>query len=555
MTLLFEIFDRGRRLTDFLVRGAYVTGAESVPVAGRVSFEGGLLRVDSYAEPAEDEEEGGGADRAFGVALLWDTGDAGTYLLETTRLPPREQPYILNVELARHRLMRLVHKQEDWNLWDGPAAVPNAVEPLRKNREAQQLLAEAMGLLHNPAEAARVADEALERAIEASEELSLLQADMSLARRRAGPGGTRIMLGVRADPAIRNAKYRGTLARFFDYSIVPVSWRQLQPEEDRFETEAADSTIEFLARNRVPIIAGPLVDLSEGEVPEWLFIYENEFEAIRDLAFDYVRSVVTRYRRVVRVWNVVAGLHAGNGFALSFEQMIELTRLLVGQVKSVNPQAKTLVTIRMPYGEYLAQAGSGGMPGVPPQLYAEMVAQSGVDCDGFGIEIETGMPRRGLFCRDLFQVSAMLERFASLGKPVFVTAVACPDRGTAAGGANPAEGGRWHADWTPERQAKWLRAIYRVALSKPFVENVAWADLSDFESSATTLPGSGLLDDMLRPKPAFEALQDIRKNLRPPQPAGQAAAAPTTVPAVPAADTPSDTPQLAPDAPIRPAGR
>src|SRR5690606_13484186 len=197
----------------------------------------------------------------------------------------------------------------------------------------------------------------------------------------------RVMLGVRVDPAVRNAKYRGTLARFFDYAIVPVSWRLLQPEEDMFDTEAADSAIEFLARNRVPIIAGPLVDLSEGNVPEWLFIYEHDFEALRDLAFDYVRSVVARYRRVVRVWNVVSGLHVTSGFTLSFEQMIELTRLLVGQVKSVNPQAKTLVTIRMPYGEYLSQGASGNAAGVPPLLYAEMIAQSGVDCDGFGIEI------------------------------------------------------------------------------------------------------------------------------------------------------------------------
>lgn len=547
MTLSFEIFDQGRRLTDFLVRGAYVTGAESVPVAGRVSFEQGLLRVDCFAEPAEDDEDD--ANRAFGVALLWDAGDAGSYILETTRLPPRERPYILNVELARHRLMRLIHKQEDWNLWLGPAAPAGAAESLGKIRDAQQALAEALGILHDPPEAARLADTALEIAIEASEELSLFQAETSMARRRSGSGASRVMLGVRADPAVRNAKYRGTLARFFDYSIVPVSWRQLQPEEDRFETEATDSAIEFLARNRVPLIGGPLVDLSEGEVPEWLFIYENEFEAIRDLAFDYVRSVVTRYRRVVRVWNVVAGLHAGNGFGLSFEQMIELTRLLVGQVKSVNPQAKTLVTIRMPYGEYLGHTGNGGAPGVPPQLYAEMVAQSGVDCDGFGIEIETGVPRRGFFCRDLFQISAMLERFSSLGKPVFVTAVACPDRSTAPGGANPAEGGRWHKEWTPERQAKWLRAVYRVALSKPFVENVAWAGLSDFESTGTTMPGGGLLDDMLRPKPAFEALQEIRKIFRPAQVAAQAAA--TTAPA---ADV---TPIAATDAPTRntPAGR
>lgn len=525
MALLFEIYQQGRRLTDFNVRGACVMGAESVPVEGRISFVEGLLRVETPIEAAV--EPGEEAQNAYGVALLWDAGEVGSYILETTRLPHRTEPYVLNVELARHRLMRLLHKQEDWNLWDDQGLGPAAGEALRKVRDAQMRFAEALGKLHEPASAATISDDALAMALEASEELALCQAEASLGRRRSSSSGlSRVMLGVRADPSVHNAKYRGTLARFFDYSIVPVSWRQLQPEEDRFETESADLTIEFLARNRVPIIAGPLVDLSEGQVPEWLFIYENDFESLRDLAFDYVRSVVTRYRRIVRVWSVVCGLHASNGFGLSFEQMIELTRLLVGQVKSVNAQAKTLVTVRMPHGEYLCQPGGNG-PGVSPQLYAEMVAQSGVECDGFGIEIEMGVPRRGYFCRDLFQISAMLDRFAGLGKPVFITSVACPDRNQSPDGLNPIDAGRWRGEWSSERQAKWLRAVYRVALSKGFVENVAWADLSDIEATHTRMPGSGLLDDMLRPKPAFEAVQEMRRAFRPPQPAPGQAPMPT----------------------------
>ena len=512
MAILFEIYREGRRATEFLLSGAYVTGPESIAVDGHVSFEGGLVVVEPPREVAV--EPGGELPTAYGVCLLWDVGEPGSYLLETTRLPPREQPYILNVELARHRLMRIVHKQEDWNLWDG--VTPSTVDALRRVREAQSVFASALTNLQNPAEASRLADSALSLAIQASEELAIFQAEASMARRRSG-AGARAMFGVRADPGVRNAKYRGTLARFFDYAVVPVSWRSLQPEEDRFETEAADSTVEFLARNRIPVIAGPLLSLAEGEVPEWLFIYEHEFESLRDLAFDYVRSVVTRYRRIIRVWNVVSGLHVNNGFDFSFEQTLELTRLLVGQVKAVSPQAKTVVTIRMPFGEYLAAAGSRGVPGIPPHLYAEMVAQSGVECDGFGLELEMGLPRRGTFCRDLFQISAMLERFATLGKPVFLTAVACPDRDTGRNGLNPADGGRWRSPWSPEVQAQWLREVYRIALSKPFIENVAWADLCD-ESAQTMVPGSGLLDDLLRPKLAFDALQDLRKAMRPPQP-------------------------------------
>src|SRR5690606_37864727 len=142
---------------------------------------------------------------------------------------------------------------------------------------------------------------------------------------------------------------------------------------------------------------------------------------------------------VVRVWNVVAGLHISANFGLTFEQMIELTRLMVGQVKAINRQARTLVTVRLPYGEYLATGSQHGT-GVAPMLYAEMVAQSGGECEGLGMGIKTGIPAPGMYCRDLFQISAMLDRFALLGKPVFVTAVACPDRNHVAGTGDPSDG-------------------------------------------------------------------------------------------------------------------
>ena len=45
-----------------------------------------------------------------------------------------------------------------------------------------------------------------------------------------------------------------------------------------------------------------------------------------------------------------------------------------------------------------------------------------------------------------------------------------------------------------------MDAVYKLAFSKPYVESVAWADLADMSHM---LPGGGLLDDMLKPKPAY----------------------------------------------------
>jgi len=557
MPLLLEIFDRGRRLTDYHVRGAHATGPESLPLPGRVVFQDGLLRVEAGDAEGLLAEAGGvdpgdeadaytglpsAAAAAIGVALLWDAGDRGEFVLETTRLPPRPEPYILNVELARHRLMRLLQKQEDWSLWELAPAAP----AVAKARQAQLAFAECLGLLSEPAEAARKADEALAAALDAGDALARSHADLLWQRRRRS-GLPRSLFGVRADVmghAPRgSAAYRQAITGGFDCVSVPMPWRLLQPDEDAFDTVAVDEAVEMAGRAKLPVVAGPLIDLADASdagaetatpassmlgVPEWLFLYENNFQALRDLAFDYVRAAVTRYRRVVKLWNVVAGVHAATSFGLTFEQMIELTRLLVGQVKAVQPGAKTLVTVKQPFGEYLAAPGNAAATAVPPMLYAEMIAQSGVQVDGFGVELVMGRPNRGRHVRDLFQLSAMLDRFASLGKPLFITAITCP---SSCEGATR-EAGRWGKPWDRELQAQWLKDVYQVALSRPYVENIAWADLVD--GPHNQVAGGGRLDDLLKPKPAAVVHRNLRQSTRPFLRPGRPGAQPPAVTGQPA---------------------
>ena len=74
---------------------------------------------------------------------MWDVAGFGKLHLETTRLMPRQKPYNLNVEMARGRLMKVVQKQEDWNLFD----FPKAEKFSQRFREAQVMFAEALGKL------------------------------------------------------------------------------------------------------------------------------------------------------------------------------------------------------------------------------------------------------------------------------------------------------------------------------------------------------------------------------------------------------------------------
>src|SRR5215217_296961 len=357
MSIKFEIYREGARVTSFTPVGAIVVGPESVPIAGEVKFEDGLL-------VAERPDE-----HAAGVALMWDAGIIGAFHCETTRVPPREKPYNLNVELARFRLMKIMQKQEDWNLFD----FPRADKFTARFREAQTLFADALGKLDEPAAAANLADDALAIALELSEQLAAFHSELLINRRRASNSFVRHIFGTRVDSSVQNGRYKESLTGNFDYAVVPMSWKQLQPEEGAFNTDALDEWVETLSRKRVPIIAGPLIDLNEGQVPDWLFIWEHDFDTLRELAYEFVQKVVNRYRKAVAVWNVASGLHTNRALTLTFEQIVELTRLLVAHVKNMLPQARTLITVTQPFGEYHARPNAS----VPPMLYAEMVAQAG----------------------------------------------------------------------------------------------------------------------------------------------------------------------------------
>jgi hypothetical protein len=497
MPIKFEIYRNGARLNAFEPVAAAAIGPESVPISGEIFFKDSLLVVNRKD------------DHPVGISLMWDCGAMGTFHVETTRLQPRDKPYNLNVELTRFRLMKIMQKQEDWNLFD----FPKTEKYQQRFHEATMLFAEALGKLDDPATAAGLADRALEVSLELSEQLSLFHSELLLNRRRAGTTFVKHIFGCRVDPSVQNEKYKETLAAGFDYAVLPMGWKQVQPQEQQFLTSGLDEWVEILSKKRVPTIAGPLVRLDEGQVPDWMVIWEHDFDMLRDMAYEYVQKIVTRYRKAVGVWNVVAGLQTNAAFTLSFEQIIELTRLLVSQVKTILPNAKTLVTVTKPFGEYHAR----GKNAVPPLFYAEMLTQAGINFEAFGLELEIGVPRTGSFTRDLFQLSYLLDKFSTLGRPVFLTAVCAPGRSTADpsdasdGRLDPSAAGQWHRPWDPQLQAEWMEAVYHMALSKPFVESIAWTNLADVNQ---TIPAGGMLDDMLRPKPIFNKLQSMREKFR-----------------------------------------
>jgi hypothetical protein len=486
--LRFRVFKDGIAPSDLDLSTAYLVGSDSVPIRGEFSYGNGeIVCRKRAAGPAA-------------LTLMWDARNFGNIMLETTRLPERDEPYILNVELARGRVMRLMQKREEWGLFD----LPEAAAVNDKAIEARDLLLEALTHQQEPAKASDFADRCLQLILPISEQAALTHADLLLQRRIATRNFPRGAFGIRVEHAITSEAYRRALIPNADFVRMPMWWKTIEPQEQQFNWQPIDEWMEFLRRTRLPVVAGPLVHFTEVAIPEWLYIWEHDYETVRDLLYEHIERVVSRYGPQVALWNVISGLHVNAQFSFTFDQLMDLTRMAVSLVKKVHAAGRTMIELTQPWGEYYAS----NQRSIPPMLYAEMIVQSGIQFDVFGVQLKFGLPRDGCWQRDLFQVSSLLDRFAPFGKPIMISALQVPSA--------PADvAGTWRKPWSDPLQAKWLEAVTDVALSKPFVEAICWQDLIDLPpkmiAAGQSIPHGGLAGMDASPKSALKTWSSLRR--------------------------------------------
>ncbi len=492
--LHFDVYRDGAPAQEIDLSGAYLFGQDTIPVRAELAASGSVISCIKHITGA------------CGIATLWDSPRSGKYLLGTTRLPEQNKPYNLNIELARAQMCRIAQKREDWGLFD----YAGAEQINREFHEARQQFIDALKA-SEPAEAAALADKALDKGLTLGEKIALFHANIFLKRRKNSPAAvSRTSFGCRVDLFSTSANYQDRLREAFDFVSVPIPWKHTEPKERNYDYSQTDSWINWAAKARKPIHAGPLLSFEPAQLPEWLYIWEHDYDTLRDLIYEHIQRVVQRYERQVGVWNVVSGIHAFNSFNLSFEQLMELTRMSCLLVKKLAPKSQVMIDLVMPWGEYYAR----NQRTIPPLLYADMAAQSGVKFDAFGVQLQMGVPVDGYYVRDLLQISSLLDEFVGYSKTVHISACQVPSSGEPhpwdawGGQVLPAKGGMWHSPWSPRLQAEWLQAFYRIGISKPFVDTICWRDLADYEGHH--VPHGGLCKNNLEAKLAYKELRNFK---------------------------------------------
>jgi len=482
----FQVFSKGKVVDKFRLCGAYLFGTDGIGIRrAKIRFKNGFIECERpNLETA-------------GLALLWPIDGFGRMLLPTTCLPERDRPYNLNLEIARAKLMQIINKREDWSFFDAVVGLEDI------SKEAQHLFIQAIQNISDAPTASQLADESLKKAIVFSEKLAIEQAELLFNARASSHGFGRSCLGCTVVPTqINNSEYVERLLELFGTVMIPINWAQMEPQKGRFDFSAVDACIDVLGKRKLVIGAGPLLRFSKENLPKWLLHSQAEFEKIRETAYQFVSNVVARYSGSIHKWYVVSGLNAFNHFGFSFEQVLEMTRAANMAVKAASNRAMRIIEISNPWGEYYAT-----MPdSIPPLVYMDMVVQSGINFDAFGLVMRFGKNQSGMHIRDMMQISAILDYVGPVARPLYITGVEVPSQngdGLYSGKA----AGVWHQEWDQSQQAQWIEQFYKIALSKPFVDAVTYSTLADMKGSA--IANSGLLSSQLEPKKSFRALKKL----------------------------------------------
>ena len=482
--LQFEIHDpKGPSKERPLVR-AHLLGRDDQPVGGSIDLTGGRIvcKPDDAAATA--------------LCLEFDAAPIGRLMLQTCLLPQREEPYRLNLELARHRIKQYIAKGEEWLLFD-PASGGDSFKIWER---ARTLFVQAMNE-PDPTQAEGKARESLVAGLEASERLTIMHAEAGFKRRYAQRAASSTLMGVRVDPRL-DAGATGAVAGEFDVVAVETPWALIEPKPGEFNFEQVDRWMALAAQSRRPIVAGPLLRFDEAWLPGWMLSRKGDFKAIVDRSYTFMEQLVHRYRAVATLWNLCSGLHLNAWQPFADTERIDLARRAALLVRQSRKGARTLVEFCDPFGESVVDR-----PGaITAWQFLERLLQEGVHIDAVGMQMRMGDGGAGFGVRDMLQVSALFDRFIGYECKVMLSAVGVPsDPGVS--------GGWWRQPWSATLQEGWAERLALVALSKPFIETIVWERLGDADGPRGSC---GLLDTSSKPKPAARKLIGIRNRLRKP---------------------------------------
>ena len=297
--------------------------------------------------------------------------------------------------------------------------------------------------------------------------------------------GIEIGTAVRGDVQTRNRAYRQIIAAQFS-TVTPeneMKWYAIQPKRGEFSFDGANAIVERAREARQKVRGHTLV--WHAQLPAW--VKELGPSQLRQATREHIRRVMAQYKDDVGVWDVVNEPVSDDG---GLRNSVFMRRLGEGFIADAFRTARTAdADAKL----YLNEIGAEGINAKSNRLYDVVrgLKAQGVPIDGVGFQTHFNLDGPPA------DFVANMQRFKALGLDIAITEA---DVGVPL----PADAAKLQA------QARIYEQIVRSCLTVDCRSLTLWGFTDGRSWISETQAGMGaatLLDEALKPKPAFGAVQ------------------------------------------------
>lgn len=434
------------------------------------------------------------------VNVPWSLDGEPELMLSTGTLIERDRPYNLGIELARGKINQVRNQLAEWQSIG--LSVPQAL--LDTLHRALECFSKAVTQQDNVEEASQLADEALGLALDASRQLVACYTKQALAARHRQATKLATWLGSNLGHSLLDEATARRYLSSFNAAVIPLTWRAVEVSEGEYNWDVYDRQLAWCGSHKVTAIGGPLLQLGGQGVPDWLYLWEGDFDNVLTFVSDYVETAVTRYRGKVDLWLCAAGMNLGEVLGLSEEALLKLVVRTVEIARRIDPETPAVIRFSQPWAEYMQYMDLD----LSPLHFADALVRTGLELGGLELEISAGYDGTGTPARDFLDVNRLIDLWSCLNVPLYITltypSAAGPDP-LAFGEAQPLA----RTKWSVELQQQWVESLVPLLLSKPAVQGIVWNQLTD--ATPHEYPWGGLFDNQSEPKPSLASLSVLRK--------------------------------------------
>jgi len=417
-------------------------------------------------------------------------------------------PYRLLLEIARGSLLRI--KNLTWACRDANIELSESIRQAEK--DAVTFFAEAVVCPQDSNLSDENALKSLSRSLDGLDQLEPIFTQASNKANAAADSQRAFLRGLILERP-PTAKVDPLLQLPLNTVVVSPSWKQCEPESGKFKWNYVEKTLDTVIEKRLTTMMGPIIQLDEMNTPEWLYLWENDFEEMISAAMRYAKAVVEKFGDRVNLWYCAAGINDELAIKLREEERLRLILGVIQAMRQTGTRIPLLASFSRPWGEYMAETERE----LAPIHFAEELVRARLGVTGIGLELNFSNQSPGTYFRSYFDIEEMLNFWSLLGVPLFIS-LSVPSSW------RPDSKAHYSSDSEsepPERisrrtQREYVAKILPALLSHPQVQGVFWNQVSD--EAPHRFAHAGLLDQQGQPKSTLRTVNRILTKYFPAKP-------------------------------------